>query len=65
MASWFSATPTPAVTAMAISAASGSGRPAAWAKTVIMPPSMTNSPCAKFTTPEALKMMVKPSATSA
>ena len=33
---------------------SAGGSPAAWAKTVIIPPSMTNSPCAKFTTSEAL-----------
>jgi hypothetical protein len=39
---------------MAIKAASGSGTPAAAVNTVTMPPSMTNSPCAKFTTPEAL-----------
>ena len=54
MASLLSATPTAAVPAMAISAASGSGRPAMCAKTVIMPPSITNSPWAKFTTSEAL-----------
>ncbi len=38
----------------ATSAASGSGTPAADTNTVTMPPSMTNSPCAKFTTSEAL-----------
>ncbi|MNT97674.1 hypothetical protein D3C72_2400490 [compost metagenome] len=54
IASLFSATPMAAVTVMAISAASGSGRPASKANTVIMPPSMTNSPWAKFTTSEAL-----------
>ncbi len=40
--------------AMATSAASGSGTPAAATNTVVMPPIMTNSPCAKFTTSEAL-----------
>ena len=48
MASLLSATPTAAVPAMAISAASGSGRPAMCVKTVIMPPSITNSPWAKY-----------------
>ncbi|CFN71817.1 Uncharacterised protein [Bordetella pertussis] len=61
----FNATPVAAVTAMASSAASGSARPAPCAKTVIMPPSMTNSPWAKFTTPVALKMIANPRATSA
>ncbi len=38
----------------AISAASGSGMPAATAKNVTMPPIITNSPCAKLITSEAL-----------
>ena len=54
IASLLSATPTPAVATIAASAASGIGRPAMLAKTVIMPPSITNSPWAKFTTSEAL-----------
>ena len=54
MASLFSATPTAAVSRIASSAASGRGTPAWKAKKVIMPPSMTNSPWAKFTTSEAL-----------
>jgi len=41
-------------TAIASSAASGSGTPAAEANTVTMPPSITNSPCAKLTTSDAL-----------
>lgn len=54
MAKVFSATPMAAVSAMAMSAASGSGNPAATPATEIMPPSITNSPWAKFTTSEAL-----------
>ena len=41
-------------TATATIAASGSGTPSAVTKTVTMPPSMTNSPWAKFTTSEAV-----------
>ena len=41
------------VAAMAISAASGRGSPAAWQTKVSIPPSMTNSPWAKFTTSDA------------
>jgi hypothetical protein len=48
------ARPTRTVTRTASSAASGSGRPAAIRNTVTMPPSITNSPCAKFTTSEAV-----------
>ena len=54
IASLFIATPSAAVPATAMSAASGRGAPATLAKTVIIPPSITNSPCAKFTTSEAL-----------
>ena len=54
IASLLSATPMPAVTTMARTAARGRGSPAAKPKTVIIPPSITNSPCAKFTTSEAL-----------
>ena len=46
--------PTATAATIASSAASGSGTPAATANTVAMPPIMTNSPCAKFTTSDAL-----------
>jgi hypothetical protein len=49
-----SASPTATAARMASTAAIGSGMPAATAKTVTIPPSMTNSPCAKFTTSDAL-----------
>ena len=49
-----SSRPTAVATTIASSAASGSGTPAAAAKNVTMPPSMTNSPCAKLITSEAL-----------
>ena len=54
IANWCRAKPTAVATMMASSAASGSGTPAAAAKNVTMPPSMTNSPCAKLMTSEAL-----------
>ena len=54
IASACSRRPTATAAATAMSAASGSGTPAAAANTVPMPPIMTNSPCAKFTTSEAL-----------
>ena len=41
-------------TTSASNAAIGSGMPAATAKKVTMPPIMTNSPCAKLITSEAL-----------
>jgi hypothetical protein len=46
--------PVATAVATAMQAASGSGTPAAATNTVTMPPSMTNSPWAKFTTSEAL-----------
>ena len=46
--------PTAVATTIASSAARGIGTPAAAAKNVTMPPSMTNSPCAKLMTSEAL-----------
>ena len=49
-----SANPTPVVTTMAMSAANGSGTPASAMKTVVMPPSMTNSPWAKLMMSDAL-----------
>ena len=54
MARRCSSRPTATATTTANSAASGNGNPAAAANTVTMPPSMTNSPCAKLTTSEAL-----------
>jgi len=54
IASQYSRSPTATAATTAMSAASGSGTPAAATNTVTMPPSMTNSPCAKFTTSEAL-----------
>ncbi len=54
IASRCSAMPTRTATASASRAASGSGMPAATAKKVTMPPIMTNSPCAKLITSEAL-----------
>ena len=49
-----SASPTAVVSAMAMRAASGSGTPAAARNTVVMPPSITNSPWAKLITSQAL-----------
>ena len=49
-----SRSPTTTAATMAIRAASGSGTPAASAKTVPMPPSITKSPWAKLTTSDAL-----------
>ena len=54
MAKRCSARPTPVVTTTAINAASGSGTPASATNTVVMPPSMTNSPWAKLMMSEAL-----------
>jgi hypothetical protein len=54
MAKRWSSKPTITVATIARSAASGSGTPAAARNTVVMPPSMTNSPCAKLMTSEAL-----------
>ena len=54
MAKRCKANPTPVVTTMAISAANGSGTPAIAMKTVVMPPSMTNSPWAKLMMSDAL-----------
>ncbi len=65
IASLFNVMPTAQAITIAATAAGSIGTPASSRKTVLMPPSMTNSPCEKFTTPEALKMMVKPSATRA
>ena len=45
--------------------ASGSGNPEPISETVVMPPIITNSPWAKLMTWLALKMIEKPSATSA
>ncbi len=45
-----SARPIATASAIAPSAASGSGRPAAARNTVAMPPIITNSPCAKLIT---------------
>ena len=52
-------------TATAMTSASGSGTPAANSVAAVIPPSITHSPCAKLSAPVLLKMMVKPSATSA
>ena len=54
IANWCSKSPTAVATTIASRAAIGSGTPAAAAKNVTMPPSMTNSPCAKLITSEAL-----------
>ncbi len=61
--SMISATSTDASTASG--SASHSGRPSASSVTALMPPIITNSPCAKLIAPLALKMIEKPSATSA
>ena len=45
--------------------AAGIGMPVATSDTALMPPIITNSPCAKLMTRLALKMIEKPSATSA
>ena len=58
-----SATTTDASTASG--SATSSGRPSASSVTALMPPIITNSPCAKLIAPLALKMIEKPSATSA
>ena len=49
----------------AIGAAMITGTPSPISAAAVMPPITTNSPCAKFTTPDALWMRVKPSATAA
>ena len=54
IASQYSSRPTTTAMQIAISAASGRGTPAADANTVTIPPSITNSPWAKFTTSDAL-----------
>ena len=54
IASRCSASPMPVVSATAISAAIGSGTPATDRNTVVMPPSITNSPWAKLMMSEAL-----------
>ena len=54
IASQYNSRPTMTETQTARTAASGSGTPAAVRNTVTMPPSITNSPCAKFTTSDAL-----------
>ncbi len=51
--------------AQAARIASPSGTSSPTSQAAAMPPSMTNSPCAKFTTPETLAHSTKPSATSA
>ena len=45
--------------------ASGSGMPRARKLTALMPPTITNSPCAKLIAPLALNTIAKPSATRA
>jgi hypothetical protein len=46
--------PMAVVAMMARSAASGNGTPACATKTVVIPPSITNSPCAKLMMSDAL-----------
>ena len=54
MANLCSASPTTTAATIARGAATHSGTPAANRKNVVMPPIITNSPCAKFTTSDAL-----------
>ena len=64
-ANFSSARPTSAAATIASGIASRYGNPLAVSDTVAMPPIITNSPWAKLITWLALKMMEKPSATSA
>ena len=60
-----SARPTIAAMPIAPRIATGMGTPVATRETALMPPIITNSPWAKLMTRLALKMIEKPSATSA
>ena len=54
IASLWRAIPTTTAATIAKGAAAQRGTPAAYRKKVAMPPIITNSPCAKFTTSDAL-----------
>ncbi len=64
-ASFSSATPAATAARMATAAASASGTPSPTSMAVVRPPIMTNSPWAKLITWLTLKIIEKPTPTSA